>query len=192
MNTLKIVLLILTLSTVSCLEKFESASEVDYKVIEIHSYANIINENTEPIIIKERNLIHILVNKKGECKIKKRIVEDSLIVYELKKYLIGDPENKNMPVMVEWDFEYAGKVVVNENFLIAANYDKELSYEKYQDIRHKIYVAFNEVRNEFSKKTFHKTWDELINSTDENDIFRTDEILAIFPFNYTEIKNNKN
>jgi len=190
MNILKTILLFLTLTIIiSCTEELQSALESDYKVIElVNGYNDYINnDNQKPFIIKERNLIKIEINEKGECIIENKYIEDSLIVSELKKYLVPNPKNNQMPITIEKEFKYSGKVIVTKNLLVAAIYDERLNYKTYREIRDKFYSALYEVRNEFSIKRFNKTLKELQNSDVEIDISKWEEIRRVFPFHYSEI-----
>ena len=75
---------------------------------------------------------------------------------------------------------------MNKNLIISAKFDGELDYKKYSKIRNKIYLSFNEVRNEFSLERFNKTFEELLNSNKEEDLWKWGEIKQITPIRYTE------
>ena len=173
------------------LKEIDELLEYDHKVIEFYygfdNYTKNIRDNDlDPIIIKERNLLEINVDKNGLCKIEGKIIEPELIITEIKKYLIPNPENEIMPKTIEKEFTYAGKVVVNENLLILALIDKDLNYKKYSELRNKIHIARNEVRNEFTVKKYGKNLAELMVSKKEIENEQFYELNEIFPFNYTE------
>ena len=183
---LKIFILILLLSFVSCKKELEP----DYKVIELEygfdNFFRNVRDNSEEIIIKQRNIVMIEVDEDGITKIEKNAVADSLIVTELKKYIIPSPDNDEMPMTIEKEFEYSGKVHVNKNLIVLGIFDKKLNYEKYRKIRNKVYIAYNEVRNEFSRQKFDKTLLDIILSTGEEDVIKWEEIRQIFPIRYME------
>ncbi|MDO5979141.1 hypothetical protein [Flavivirga spongiicola] len=194
-NTLKILLLILTLTIISCKEELEAILETDYKVVEVDygfdNYLKNTRKKSEQLIIKERNIVLIDVDKNGQIKVEGNVIEDSLIVSELKKYIIPNPENNKMPITTEKEFEYSGNVVMNKNLMIMARFNQELKYKTYSEIRNKIYLSFNEVRNEFSTRTFNKTLEELIHSTEQIDNLKWNELKHIFPIRYTELIEKK-
>lgn len=194
-TALKILLCILTITNTSCKKEIDSLLEIDYKVVEVNNgfdnYMRNIRDKSEQFIIKERNIVIIEVDKNGQIKIEKNVVEDSLIVSELKKYIIPSPENNHMPITIEKEFEFSGKVIMNKNLLVMAKFNKELDYKKYRGIRSKIYLSFNEVRNKFSMEKFNKTLRELINSTKKEDVFKWRELKQILPIRYTEILDEK-
>lgn len=189
-TSLKFFLVILSLIANSCKQEPETTLEADYKVVEVDygfdNYMDNMKGNTEAIIIKQRNIIFIDVDKNGQTKIERNIVQDSLIVTELKKHITPSPENNEMPITVEREFEYSGKVFVNKNIIVLATFDKELDYEKYYRIRNKIYLSYHEIRNEFSMNKFNQSVGELISSTEEDDILKWQEIRQIFPIRYME------
>jgi len=195
-TALKTLLLILTIMNISCKKDVETILETDYKVIELDygfdNYNKNIRNKADRIIIKERNIVIIDVDKNGRILIENKLIEDSLIIPELKKYIIPNPENNEMPNTIEKEFEFSGKVIMNKNLMISAKFDEELDYKKYSKIRNKIYLSFNEVRNEFSLERFNKTFEELLNSTKEEDLWKWGEIKQITPIRYTEflVENN--
>jgi len=188
--SLKLILLTFILVSTSCKEEIESVLESDYKVIELDygfdNYMKNTRDKSEQIIIKERNLVLIDVDKNGETIIEDNFIPDSLIISEFKKYIIPHPTDEKMPMTIEKDFQYSGKVNMHKSITILARYNKELSYEKYREIRNKFYLAYNEVRNEFSLSKFDKSLTELLNSDKQEDIIKWREIKEIFPIRYTE------
>ncbi len=188
----KLLLLTLIIVANSCKRASETLLELeeDYKVIELEygfdNYLKNIQDSSEEIVIKERNIIIIKVREDGNINIEKKAVSDSLITIELKKYIVPNPDNDEMPKTVEKMFKYSGKVNVNESIIVLGIFHKKLNYEKYREIRNKIYIAYNEVRNEFSLRKFDKTLLELIQSKEEKDIIIWREIRQIFPIRYME------
>jgi|GEM_PF-2437927 len=192
---LKTTLLSLFITLISCKKEIESKLEVDYKVVEVDygfdNYLKNIHDKSEGLIIKQRNLVLIDVDKDGKMKIEKKSVTDSLIVEELKKYITPNPNNIEMPITVEKEFQLSGKVNINKNMIVLGIFDNDLNYEKYREIRNKIYLSFTEVQNEFSLKKFNQTLQELIHSSKEEDIIKWQEIRQIFPIRYTETVKEK-
>tara|TARA_B110000902_G_C14140500_1_gene525549 strand:- start:85 stop:675 length:591 start_codon:yes stop_codon:yes gene_type:complete len=190
-NSFKIYLLIFSIVFISCKEEqVEELLVVDYKVVELNynfqNYWNNVRNKSETFVIKERNFLEIEVNEKGECKIEGEIVSDSLIVSELKKYITPNPENNKMPLAIEKEFYYSGKIFVNKLLMTHAIYHENLNYKNYSKIRNKIFIAYSEVRNDFALKKFKKNLKELRNSNQENDFSKYEEINEIYPMLYTE------
>ena len=184
-------LLVASLMLFSCDKEIKLMLKPEYKVIEFYygfdNYmTNVRGNKVEPFIIKERNYLEIIINEKGEFELEKKMIESNLIVSELKKYLIPNPENKEMPETIEQEFTYAGKVITNKSLFISALYDKNLNYKKYNKIRNKIFIAYNEVRNEFAVRKYEKTLSELRNSDEKTDLLKYYELTDIFQFRYTE------
>ena len=92
-----------------------------------------------------------------------------------------------MPETIEQEFPYAGKVITNKNLFISALYHENLNYNKYNKIRNKIFIAYNEVRNEFTLKKYGKSLSELRNEDKEIEMQKYYELTSIFQFRYTEI-----
>src|SRR5690606_17136845 len=103
-----------------------------------------------------------------------------------------NPENNEMPNTIEKEFELSGKVITNKNLMISAKFDEELDYKKTTKMRNKIYLSFKEGRNEFTSERFNNTFEELRNSTKEEELWKWGEIKQITPIRYTEflVENN--
>ncbi|RED48446.1 hypothetical protein [Seonamhaeicola aphaedonensis] len=193
--SLKIFLLTLILVSTSCKKDLDSLLELeaDYKVIDLEygfdNYMRNIRDKSEQLIIKQRNIVLIYVDKNGETTIEDNFIPDSLIISEFKKYITPNPTDEKMPMTTEKSFQYSGKVNTHKNITILVKYHKELNYEKYQKIRNKFYLAYNEVRNDFSMSKFNKSLTELLNSNEQEDIIKWQEIRQIFPIRYMESLN---
>lgn len=194
---LKILLLTIILVFASWKKEFDALVELeaDYKVIEVDygfdNYMNNVRDKSEPYIIKERNLVIIEVNKNGETTIEDNSIPDSLIISEFKKHIKPNPTDEKMPMTVEHNFEYSGKVIMHKNITILTKYDEDLSYEKYREIRDKLYFAYNDVRNEFALSKFNKSLMQLVNSDEKEDVLKWREIRQIFPIRITEASDKK-
>jgi hypothetical protein len=197
MRKTKILLYLLIASSIliSCKKEIEEINELletDFKVIEFYyGYDNLMknvrSKDSEPIIIRERNFLEINVNENGEFNLEGKIVKSDSIIFELKKYLTPNPENENMPETIEKEFPYAGKVITNKNLFISALFSENLNYKKYSEIRNKIFLAYNQVRNELAVKKYGKTLSELRFSKNENEVEKYYELANILQFRYTEI-----
>ena len=197
MRKTKILLYLLIASSIlnSCKKEIEEINELletDFKVIEFYyGYDNLMknvrSKDSEPIIIRERNFLEINVNENGEFNLEGKIVKSDSIIFELKKYLTPNPENEKMPETIEKEFPYAGKVITNKNLFISALFSENLNYKKYSEIRNKIFLAYNQVRNELAVKKYGKTLSELRFSKNENELEKYYELANILQFRYTEI-----
>ena len=197
MKKTKFLLYLLMVSSIfiSCKKEIEEINELletDYKVIEFYYgydnyHKNIRNNESNPLIIKERNIVEISIDKNGNCKIEGKSIELNSITNEIRKYLIPNPENKNMAETLEKEFTYAGKVVFNKNLIIATLINENISYKKYSEIRNKIYIAHNEVRNNFALKKYGKELSQLMIPENEIERKQFSELIEIFPLNYFEI-----
>ena len=82
--SLNILLLTLILATTSCKKELDSLIELeaDYKVIDLeYGFDNFMrNINSEQLIIKQRNIVLIYVDKNGKTTIEDNIIPDSLII----------------------------------------------------------------------------------------------------------------
>ena len=190
-TTILLCLILLSLIFNSCKKEVNESISADYTVIDFYygydNYnRNIRDSKKNPLIIRERNIVEINLDKNGNCVIEGKNIPQDSITNELKKYIIPHPENKNMPETLEKELTHAGKVYVNYKLVISVRIDENLSYKKYSEIRNKIYIANNEVRNDFAIDKFGKELSELIVPSSEIEREQYYELLDIFPFKYVE------
>tara|TARA_R110002050_G_scaffold300440_1_gene469807 strand:- start:235 stop:837 length:603 start_codon:yes stop_codon:yes gene_type:complete len=188
-------LLIVLSIIVSCKKEIEEISELletDYKVIEFYYgydnyFKNIRDDVSDPLIINERNIVEINIDKNGNCNIEGRNIVLDSITSEIKKYIIPNPQNEKMAETLEKEFTYAGKVILNKSLIISVLINENINYKKYSEIRNKIYIAHNEVRNNFAVKKYGKELSQLMIPENEIERKQFHELIEIFPLNYFEM-----
>jgi hypothetical protein len=192
---ISIYLIIVLLILFSCKKEIEEINELldtDYKVIELYYgydnyFKNIRDNESDPLIIKERNIVEISINENGNCEIEGKDIELDSITNEIIKYLIPRPENKKMSETLEKEFPHAGKVIMNKHLKIAVLINENINYKNYSEIRNKIYIAHNIVRNDFALKKYGKELSVLLLPNNDIETEQIQEIFEIFPLNYFEV-----
>ena len=175
----------------SCNKDIQAVLEPDITVVDYNysfdRYMANVDGKMDPIIIKQRNIVIIQVKQDGYTLIEDQEVADSLIVSELTRYVIPNPEDTSMPAVQENEFTHSGRVLQTSKLVVAASYHENLNFNDYNRIRNYIYTAFYNARNEFALKKFKKSIGELIRSSEQIDQERLLEIKEIYPIRYTEV-----
>jgi hypothetical protein len=197
MRKTKILLYLIIASSIliSCKKEINKVDELlkaDYKVIDFYYgydnyFKNIRDNESNPLRIRERDIVEININENGNCEIEEKVIELDSITNEIKKYLIPNPENEKMPETLEKEFLHAGKVILNKKLKFVVLINENISYKKYSEIRNKIYIAHNIVRNDFALKKYGKGLSELLLPNNEIEKEQINEIIEIFPLNYLEV-----
>lgn len=175
----------------SCSDQKRKEKQADYKLVELNysfqNYMDNIRDTAESFNIRERDILIIDTDVNGISEIDKKLVSESMLVIELKKFIVGNPEDDKMPSTIKKKFSYSGEVDTNKRFVILAKYPQDISYQNYRKVRDKIFIAYSEVRNDFAVSKFGKTVTQLMNSSDEVERSKWNEILQIYPMMYTEL-----
>ena len=115
--------------------------------------------------IKERNVMTVQVNKQNEIFIKNGVIKGQVIdISELKdiaKQFIANPnDNANLPVKEEYVIPDFRPVVTTIKHVISLQTDRVTNYEIYFKVQHELSRAYSELRSEWCKQTFGKSYED--------------------------------
>ena len=122
--------------------------------------------------IKNRNIMVVLINANDQLLVR----GEPMNISELRKFtkdFIANPSDKeNLPEKSTVEIPLLGPTRVSKQVISLQN-DRGTSYDIYIKVQNELAAAYNELRNEFARQKFGKTYDELISSDD------TDKISAV-------------
>ncbi|NPA42691.1 MAG: biopolymer transporter ExbD [Chlorobi bacterium] len=110
--------------------------------------------NQEKPIVKERNVLDILINRNDELMIEERPASYSEIKDEVVKHITNFGKDPNYSVSPE-------KAVIN------ITHDRGTSYKAYLTVYNEILRAYNQVRNEEAMAKYGKPFDKLTKAQQE-------------------------
>ncbi len=161
-----------------------------------------LKDDAPPIEIKQRNIFIVLINKDNQLAIKGELAE----VSELREAVIhfftnpsDDPDlSEQIPVQQKLDNERGKdepddkKIQTYENIIaqmgtgvtitkgvVSLQNDRGTSYGKYLEVQNEIVGAINDLRNDLSKETWDKDFEDL--DEDQQKMIKT-----IYPFAISE------
>ena len=184
-----LIILIACASFNSCINSKKTDCETIYSLrisYDYHNYLNNVKEESETFKINERDVLIVDCDKDGNCTLDNVNVPDSLIKDHIKELLYSASSDIHSPSIKIKKYEYLGEQHVPYKFVIIANYDENIIYRNYFFIREEILKAYSEVRNELSQSKFNASLNDLINSTNQEDMIKLDEIYDMYPIRYTE------
>ena len=126
-------------------------------------------QNKEDIKIKERNILKVLVSKKGQIMVGlgdepySEIALDDL-KDKAKDFVLNSKNSDKLPEKKDTDFTLPnGKKWTYPVSLgvISLQCEKSTQYEPYLQVQNELTIAFNEIRNEVSMKTFGQEFNKL-------------------------------
>ena len=126
-----------------------------------------VRRNNE-MIIRERNVMDICINKLNDIYVKNGTVARVVPVDEIKdlaKQFIKNPDNNpKLPVIEDYEIYGYGTVKTTVKHVISLQYDRASSSAVWSDVRYELMKAYNELRNDWCLSTFGKGYDQCTDS----------------------------
>ena len=111
--------------------------------------------------VKERNVLQVRINAMDELMIGSDIADVSQI-REIAKEFIDNPDNlPNLPDKTARDIDLFGTVYITDKHVISLQSDRGTSYSKYFEVQNELVAAYNELRDELSRRKFGKPYVDL-------------------------------
>ncbi len=118
-------------------------------------------DETPPPPIQERNVFEVLINAHNQLLVKKQSMDLSQLK-EAAKEFIQNPHNlESLPRVEMVDVPYFGVVPVTKLHVISLQNDRGTQYQTYLAVQNELQAAYNELRDEISKRQFNKLFREL-------------------------------
>ncbi|MCD7937035.1 MAG: biopolymer transporter ExbD [Tannerellaceae bacterium] len=119
-------------------------------------------ETEKPIVdIKKRNLMTVLINTQNQILCDGEYIELSQLRVKVKEFVENAYNDENKPERVEEDIDLFGKMMVTKHHVISLMNDRGTEYQAYIDVQNELAKAYNELRDDVSRKKFNKLFEEL-------------------------------
>ena len=120
------------------------------------------------MIIRERNIMTIQINKNNEIYVRNGLVKRVIKIDELKdlaKQFIKNPDNDSrLPIIEDYNIEGYGTVKTTVKHVFSLQYDRSSSAGVWSDVRYELQKAYNELRDEVCVSKFGKVYDQCSDS----------------------------
>lgn len=120
------------------------------------------------MIIRERNVMTIQINKNNEIYVRNGLIKRVITIDELKdlaKQFIQNPDNDTrLPVIEDYEIEGYGTVQTTVKHVFSLQYDRSSSAGVWSDVRYELQKAYNELRDELCVSRFGKDYDQCSDS----------------------------
>ncbi len=127
-------------------------------------------DQTDAPIIKERNVFMVQLNYNNQLLVNGEWKENANDLKNKAKEFIANPMNDpTLSEKSETDVPGIGKVMVSKGVISLQN-DRGSTYQKYLEIQNELQAAYTELRDEFAKKQFKKSFEDC--SDDEKDAIK--------------------
>ena len=129
--------------------------------------------------IKKRNLLVVLVSSSDQILCGNEPTDIKQLKDKVKEFIDNPYNDANKPEKTEVDVPYFGKMMVAKRHVISLQNDRGTSYQAYIDVQNELVKAYNELRDDVSKKKFGKAFMDL----DED---QKKAVQMIYPQNISE------
>lgn len=153
--------------------------------------------------IKQRNIFEVLVNANDQLLVEGEYMQVTNLRNKAKDFILSSPSypnvtdannssNPNMPEFKEEVMPVFGNMLVSKQIISLQN-DNGTSYEMYIKVQNELVGAYNEVRNQFAKEKFGKTYDDLkkMSGSSESIAAKAKAVKKIFPQRISEAEPKK-
>ena len=105
-------------------------------------------KKNEEMDIKKRNIMVVLINSNNQILCNNEFIENPY-------------NDEHKPEKVEVDVPFFGKQMVTKNHVISLQNDRGTEYQAYIDVQNELARAYNELRDDVSRKKFGKAFADL-------------------------------
>lgn len=120
-----------------------------------------IDETTEkPPEIKRRNIFTVLINSNNQLLVQNEWGDIKNLRKDVKEFIANFNDKEDLPEKENKNIEFFGNYPVSKQVISLQN-DRGTKYETYLKVQNEIVAAYDELREELSKKKFGKSFKDL-------------------------------
>ena len=118
------------------------------------------NQKQEDIKINARNIVIVKINSSDRLLAGSEPIDISQLKDKIKEFLTNPAEDPSLPEKEVKNIEGYGPYAVSKGVISLQN-DRGTSYRAYIAVQNELVKAVNELRNDFSYRTYGKAFDKL-------------------------------
>jgi biopolymer transport protein ExbD len=167
----------------------------------LRSLPPIDDSETEPPIIKQKNLFTVLINRNNQLLVE----EEEMQLKDLRQAAIDFLDNGGGTNSEDESCTYCkGKRSESssdhpDKAIISMKHDRETSYDKYIEVQNELVAAYNVLREREAQRLFNRSFQSMLEEKEKNQ-FKKDEklneqierIKDLFPMKLSEAEPDKN
>jgi biopolymer transport protein ExbD len=142
--------------------------------------------------IKERNIFTVLINSNNQLLVKGEPLDVRELRAKAKEFIKNEAKDPKLPELSPIEVNINGNMVsfmTTKNHVISLQNDRGTEYQKYIEVQNELVAAYNELRTEFARANFGKSYEEL--DVDQQSVVQTvypQKISEAEPKNYGGVK----
>lgn len=115
----------------------------------------------EKVDVNKRNLLVVLINSNNQILCGDQFIDIKQLKDEVKNFIDNPFNDVHKPEKTEEDVPFFGKTMVSKKHVISLQNDRGTDYQSYISVQNELAKAYNELRDDVSKKKFGKAFAEL-------------------------------
>jgi biopolymer transport protein ExbD len=119
------------------------------------------DQKKQDVDINKRNLLIVLINSNNEILCGDQFVDIKQLKDKVKEFIDNPYNDENKPEKVEEDVPFFGKIMTSKKHVISLQNDRGTEYQAYISVQNELAKAYNELRDDLSKKKFGMAFAEL-------------------------------
>ena len=122
------------------------------------------NMEKTDVEVNTRTILVVLINSNNQLMVQGEPLDVRELKDRAKEFILNEARESSLPEILPVDIEIDGKTEtyeVTKNHVISLQNDRGTEYQKYLEVQNELVAAYNEIREEFSKKRFGKSYSEL-------------------------------
>lgn len=119
------------------------------------------DQKKQDVDINKRNLLIVLINSNNEILCGDQFVDIKQLKDKVKEFIDNPYNDANKPEKVEEDVPFFGKIMTAKKHVISLQNDRGTEYQAYISVQNELAKAYNELRDDLSKKKFGMAFAEL-------------------------------
>ena len=118
-------------------------------------------KKNEEMDIKKRNILVVQINSNNQILCNNEFIDIKQLREKVRNFIENPYNDEHMPEKTEVDVPFFGKQMVTKNHVISLQNDRGTEYQAYIDVQNELAAAYNELRDEVSRKKFGKAFADL-------------------------------
>ena len=118
-------------------------------------------KKNEEMDIKKRNILVVLINSNNQILCNNEFIDIKQLREKVRNFIENPYNDEHMPEKTEVDVPFFGKQMVTKNHVISLQNNRGTEYQAYIDVQNELAAAYNELRDEVSRKKFGKAFADL-------------------------------
>ena len=111
--------------------------------------------------VNKRNLLVVLINSSNQIHCGDQFVDIKQLKDKVKEFIENPYNDANKPEKTEEDVPFFGKVMTAKKHVISLQNDRGTEYQAYISVQNELAKAYNELRDDVSRKKFGKAFADL-------------------------------